>query len=96
MTFEVDPGQLRLPPDRADGPDPFRLADQIREFGTSDEGMPPLQLTQGQGGEYMINDGVTRATRIYLSNPGRKVRAEVIHATDWDLTHLPRVKDVML
>lgn len=95
MTFEADPGELRLPPDRADGPDPFRLADQMREFGATDEGMPVILLTQGLDGEYMINDGVTRAARMVLMHPGRKVWVEVIHETDWDLTHLPKIKEVV-
>lgn len=42
MTLEADPRELRLTPDREDGPDPFRLSDQVRDFGGSVEGMPAL------------------------------------------------------
>src|SRR5207244_1421440 len=63
---EVDPGTLRLPPERADGPDPFKLLDQYREFGDSIDGMPPLWVIEGVGGEYLIVDGVTRASRAFM------------------------------
>src|SRR5437588_411183 len=39
---EVDPGELRLPPSRASGADPWKLHQQIRKFGSSKDGMPPL------------------------------------------------------
>jgi hypothetical protein len=39
---EVDPGQLRLPPSRASGADPWKLHQQIRRHGSSNVGMPPI------------------------------------------------------
>src|SRR6266571_164303 len=39
---EVDPGDLRLPPSRAGGADPWKLHQQIRQFGSSTAGMPPI------------------------------------------------------
>jgi hypothetical protein len=56
---EVDPGDLHLPPPRASGADPFKLAEQIRRFGDSVLGMPPVEVTEARDGALMINDGVT-------------------------------------
>jgi hypothetical protein len=39
---QVDPGGLRLPPSRAGGVDPWKLHQQIRQFGPSKDGMPPI------------------------------------------------------
>ena len=61
--IEVDPRELHLPPSRAQGADPFKLARQIAKHGDSLDGMPPLQVVRGQNGHLRINDGVTRATR---------------------------------
>jgi hypothetical protein len=91
----VDPGDLRLPPERPDGPDPFKLADQYREFGDSIEGMPPIWVIEGTGGELLIVDGVTRASRVYLYRRGTAVPVEVIRVTGHDWTSLPRVMDVL-
>ena len=61
--------------------------------------MPPIQVTEGQNNEYMINDGVTRATRIYLFNKinetNTEVEIEVIDTKEWALSNseLERVKD---
>lgn len=59
----VNPSKLRLPPTRPSGADPFKLADQIRKYGTSTKSMPPILVTEGANGVMMINNGVTRATR---------------------------------
>ena len=46
---EVDPLQLRLPPSRPGGADPWKLHRQIRQYGSSKDGMPPLpQEPEGQ------------------------------------------------
>ena len=63
---EVDPGELRLPPERPDGPDPFKLLDQYREFGDSMVGMPPLWVMEGADGEYLIVDMNTETRRELL------------------------------
>jgi hypothetical protein len=91
---QVDPGDLRLPPDRADGPDGFKLADQIREFGASTDAMPPLWVTVGAGDEMMINNGVTRAYRVFTLSPGTTVPVEIIQVTDFEFSHLPRIRDI--
>jgi hypothetical protein len=93
--MHVNPGDLHVPPERIDGADPFKLADQINEFGESFEEMPPLDVTEGPNGEYMINNGVTRATRAYMVNPGGTVPINVIGSTSWDLSELPTIRDTV-
>src|SRR5258706_16379804 len=90
----VNPADLRLPPARHAGADPFKLADQIRRFGDSVAGMPPVQATLGHNDELMLNDGVTRATRIAKLKPSAIIPVEVIdHRPTWSFLHLPRVKE---
>lgn len=93
---QVRVGDLRLSPERSEGPDPFKLASQIEEFGESTEGMPAIQVTRGAGDEMVINDGVTRAARLYWLDPTATTGAEVIAMTDWDLRGLPRVREVVI
>jgi hypothetical protein len=38
---DVDSLELRVPPSRGQGADPFKLARQISLFGASSDGMPP-------------------------------------------------------
>ncbi|MBW3597684.1 MAG: hypothetical protein KY475_10450 [Planctomycetes bacterium] len=40
--------------------------------------MPPLLVSRGADGELVINDGVTRATRVAKLLPGALVTVEVI------------------
>ncbi len=93
----VDPATLRLPPTRTEGADPFKLTDQMKKYGNSTEGMPPIQVTKGANGELMINDGVTRATRIDTYNQIDKTKQtvpiEIIQETTHDLTGLPTVRN---
>jgi len=92
----VDPGDLYLPPSRAQGADPVKLARQIARYGLSLEGMPVLQVVRGQGGNLRINDGVTRATRAAKLRPGARVMAEIIdELPKLNVTRTPRVKDVV-
>jgi len=87
-------GNLRLPPSRRSGADPFKLADQVRAFGTTVQGMPTIQVTRGARDELMINDGVTRATRIARINSDAMIEVEVIDdRPSWNLDNLPRVKE---
>ncbi len=65
---EVDPGELRLPPGRSIGVDPWKLHHQIRQDGSSRDGMPPILVYEDPDGLFEISDGVTRATRI--AKPG--------------------------
>jgi hypothetical protein len=75
---EVDPIELRLPPSRASGADPWKLHQQIRQFGSSKDGMPPIFVYQDPDGVLEISDGVTRATRIAKLAPGQTVPVIVI------------------
>ncbi len=76
-SVEVNPATLRLPPTMSEGADFFKLSSQITQYGESTEGMPPIQVTVGANGEMMINDGVTRATRVAMT-PGLTVPVQVI------------------
>ena len=75
---EADPSQLRLLPSRASGADPWKLHRQIRLFGTSQDGMPPIFAYEDPDGILEIIDGATRATRIAKLAPGRTVPILVI------------------
>jgi hypothetical protein len=75
---EVDPGDLRLPPSRASGVDPWKLHQQIRQFGSSKDDMPPILVHEDPDGVLEITDGVTRATRIAKLAPGEMVPVIVI------------------
>jgi hypothetical protein len=72
---EVDPGELRLPPSRAGGADAWKLHQQIRQFGASKDGMPPIFVYEDPDGLLEICDGVTRASRIAKLAPGETVAA---------------------
>jgi hypothetical protein len=76
--LDVNPAGLHLPGSRRDGADSLKLQRQFARFGTSIMGMPPLEVSRGSDGELVINDGVTRATRIARYAPGIKVPVEVI------------------
>jgi hypothetical protein len=56
---EVDPVELRLPPSRLGGADPWKLHRQIARFGSSKEGMPPILVYEDPDGLLEIWDGVT-------------------------------------
>jgi len=69
---------------------------QIAKYGTSLEGMPPLQVIRGRGGLLRINDGVTRATRAARFRPGQLVLVEVIQELpNLDVTRTLRVKEAL-
>jgi hypothetical protein len=75
---EVDPTELRLPPSRSSGADPWKLHQQIGKFGASKDGMPPIFVFQDPDGLLEISDGVTRATRIAKLAPEETVPVVVI------------------
>ena len=92
--LDVDPALLRLPSSRHQGADPVKLARHIARFGTSVTGMPTLEVTEAADGELVINNGVTRATRVAKFLPGQTVRVEVIERLpNWKVNEYPRVKD---
>lgn len=91
--LEVDPATLHLPGSRRDGADLAKLQRQFSKFGASTAGMPPLQVSRGTDGELVINDGVTRATRIARYAPGTTVSVEVIDEIPAIVASLPTVGD---
>ncbi len=93
--LDVDPRTLRLPSGpRSAGADPTKLQRQIFKFGNSVQGMPPLDVTRGANGELIINDGVTRATRVAKLVPGQTVKVEVTDdRPNLDLSTFPTVGD---
>jgi hypothetical protein len=91
----VDPRILHLPWSRQSGADPMKLHRQVAQFGTSIQGMPPLEVSRGTDGELLINNGVTRATRIAKLLPGVTVCAEVIDDLPIPVGSFPCVGDVI-
>jgi hypothetical protein len=49
---DVDPAELRLPPSRLSGADPYKLQRQIARFGKSTAGMPRFGSTRGRMGSW--------------------------------------------
>jgi hypothetical protein len=90
---EVNPSQLRLPPSRSSGADPWKLHQQIRQHGSSKVGMPPIFVYEDPDGILEIFDGVTRATRIAKLTPGEKVPVIVIGRYRRSRANSPFVKD---
>ena len=90
---EVDPGGLRLPPSRAGGADPWKLHEQIRQFGSSKIGMPPLFVYEDPDGLLEISDGVTRAARMTKLAPGESVQVIVIGRYRRSRASAPCVRD---
>ena len=90
---EVDAGELRLPPSRASDADPWKLHQQIRQFGSSKTGMPPILVYEDPDGVLEISDGVTRATRIAKLAPGQPVPIVVIGQYRRSRAGSPRVRD---
>ena len=74
------PGMLLLPPSRLNGADPVKLARQVSNFGSTFNGMPTIECYElaDSPGEYVVWDGVTRATRAARLAPTQLVRIEVL------------------
>ena len=90
---EVDPSELRLPPSRSSGADPWKLHRQMGRFGSSKDGMPPIFVYEDADGVLEISDGVTRATRIAKLAPGETVPVVVIGRYRRSRANSPRVRD---
>ncbi len=91
--LQVDPATLHLPGGRRDGVDPVKLHRQMVRHGLSVIGMPPLEVSRGTDGKLVINDGVTRATRVAKYLPGTLVTVEVIGVLPVAVGVLPTVGD---
>ena len=90
---DVDPAELRLPPSRFSGADPYKLQRQIARFGASTVGMPPVWVYEGSDGVLEIINGATRAARIAKLAPGTPIRVEVIGKLRQPRAHHPKVGD---
>jgi hypothetical protein len=93
--LDVDPRTLHVPGSRRSGADPVKLHRQVAQFGTSTQGMPPLEVSRGTDGELVINNGVTRATRIAKLSPGATVRVEVIDDLPIPVGSFPSIGDLI-
>jgi len=93
--LDVDPRTLRVPGSRRLGADPFKLQRQIAQFGKSAKGMPPLEVSRGTDNELVINDGVTRATRMAKLSPGTTVSVEVIDDLPIAVGSFPSIGDLI-
>jgi hypothetical protein len=93
--LDVDPRTLHVPGSRRSGADPVKLHRQVAQFGTSTQGMPPLEVSRGTDGELVINNGVTRATRIARLLPGATVRVEVIDDLPIPVGSFPSIGDLI-
>ena len=91
--LDVDPSTLHLPPSRASGVDPTKLARQIAQYGSSIQGMPMLWVYRGTDGALMIYDGVTRASRVAKLLPGTLLRVEIVGDLPAPCGRLPTIGD---
>ncbi len=91
--LDVDPRTLHLPPSRASGADPIKLARQIAQFGSAVRGMPVVWVYRGRDGALMIYDGVTRASRVAKLLPGTPIRVEVVDDLPAACGQLPTIGD---
>jgi hypothetical protein len=57
--------------------------------------MPPLEVSRGNDGELVINNGVTRATRIAKLSPGTLVRVELIDDLPIPVGAFPSIGDLI-
>jgi hypothetical protein len=92
---EVDPADLRLPQSRASGADWWKLHRQMRKFGSSKVGMPPIFVYEDADGLLEIFDGATRATRIAKLAPGVTVPVVVIGKLPTTRSHLKLLRDTL-
>ena len=56
-------------------------------------GMPAIEVSRGSDGEFVINDGATRATRAAMLMPGILVVVEVIDDLPIPVGSFPKVGD---
>ena len=93
--LDVNPRTLRVPASRSAGADPFKLQRQIAKYGASVVGMPKIEVSRGSDGEFVINNGVTRATRIAKLSPGIAVPVEVIDDLPMPVGSFPSIGDLL-
>ena len=89
---DVDPVKYAC---RQDGPNVRRYRRQVQQFGGNVEGIPRIEVTEGRNGELMINNGVTRAMRVFNLSPGTDVPIEVIDVRpNIECGELKKVRDM--
>ena len=93
--LDADPATLHVPSSRRNGADPYKLHRQIAKHGTSIVGMPPIEVSRGTDGELVINNGVTRATRVARYLPGKKIPIEVIDTLPIPVGQFPTIGDLL-
>lgn len=93
--LDIDPRSLRVPGSRRTGADPVKLQRQMAQFGKSTQGMPPIEVSRGADGEFVINNGVTRATRIAKLSPGTLVTIEIIDDLPIPVGSFPSIGDLI-
>lgn len=93
--LDVDPRTLRLPGSRRSGADPIKLHRQMAQYGSTMHGMPIIEVSRGTDGVLVINNGVTRATRIALLSPGTLVQVEIIDDIPIAAGTFPSVGDLI-
>ena len=91
LFVEIDPRSLHLPTTRLSGVNPYKLQKQIARFGTSLIGMPCPEVYRGSDGEFVIYNGVTRATRVAKLLPGRLITVEIVDDLPKPVGHLPTI-----
>lgn len=92
---DVDPRDLRLPPSRRGGADPYKLQIQIARFGASTEGMLPPWVYEAADGVLVVYNGVTRAIRLARMAPSQKIRVEVIGSLRRGYQGEPKIGDLI-
>jgi len=92
---DVDPRVLRVSSSRLSGADPLKLQRQIARFGPSIADMHPLWVYEGTDDEFVIFNGITRATRIAKLAPGTLIHVEVVGRIRTTFGMLPTLGDLL-
>ena len=92
---DVDPRLSLVPPSRPEGADPGKLIRQKSRYGASAEGMPLPQVYEMTDGRLMLNDGVTRATRIAELSPGTSLTVKIVGRIKSVAFPLPAIGDLV-
>ncbi len=95
LFVDVDPRNLHLPTTRLVGADMYKLPRQISRFGASIIDMPPPEVYRGSDGEFVVYNGVTRATRAATLLPGRLITVEIVDDLSKPVGHLPTIGSVL-
>jgi hypothetical protein len=95
LFLRVDPRTLRVPRSRRQDADPVKLHTQIAKYGNSIVGIPVIEVSRGKDGFFVINNGVTRATRVARLLPNTLVEIEVIDDLPMALGTFPTIEETM-